>query len=426
MFEKIKNYLIGAYFKTISTIAFYPTIISLLFLSLSFLCLTYLDDSVTEYLEENYPMLVINNPDTARSILSTLIGGIISLTVFSFSMVMVLLSQASSNFSPRLLPGLISDTRNQVTLGIFLGTIIFNMIVLITILPGDSSFTNSGFSVLIGIVFGILCLGMFVYFIHHMSSEIQIGNILDRIFKESKDRLEDQIALEKDIASIDPKEITNWHVFKCEKAVYYQGINKTGLLKKMQSEKINIKVLPHKGMYTLPNTDLLLIDKKLDEEVRSEILSYLIFENNHEATDNYVVGMRQICEVGIKAMSPGINDPGTAIIGIDYLTELLALRMQLSDIEEYETADGKYSIQLKTINFDALLYELLASYRLYSKHDAMVMEKLINMLLYLRDQRKKSDQYAEVLKTGIKLLKVDIKENIKNEFDRKRLLKMID
>lgn len=371
-------------------------------------------------------MLFISNPDTARSILSTLIGGIISLTVFSFSMVMVLLSQASSNFSPRLLPGLISDTRNQITLGIFLGTIIFNMIVLITILPGERTYTTSGFSVLIGIILGILCLAMFVYFIHFMSTEIQISNILNRIFEESKERLKGQIALQADKQVVEEEEDQDWHYHQTQKAGYYQGINKKGILKKIEEEEINLKIIPHKGMYTLPHTEVFGTSKKIDDSVQSEIRSYLIFENNHEATDNYVLGMRQISEVAVKAMSPGINDPGTAVISIDFLTELLALRMKLSDIEEYRSSNGKYFIRVETISFASLLYELMASFRQYSKHDPIVMEKLARMLLYLQKQAKYSNKYVKVIHSAFDQIKMDVESHISNNIDREHLMKLID
>lgn len=105
-----------------SNIAFYPSLISLVGLFFAFF-MYYLESwGVSKYLVENAPLLVINNVDTARDLLTTFIGGLISIMVFSFSLVMILLNQASSNFSPRLLPGLISNRRHQVILGIYNAT----------------------------------------------------------------------------------------------------------------------------------------------------------------------------------------------------------------------------------------------------------------------------------------------------------------
>ena len=85
---------------------------------------------ISAHIMEIAPALVIDDTDTAKTILSTLIGGLISLTVFSFSMVMVLLNQASSNFSPRVLPGIVSDQKHQIVLGLYIGTILYNIFIL--------------------------------------------------------------------------------------------------------------------------------------------------------------------------------------------------------------------------------------------------------------------------------------------------------
>ena len=112
----MKNYLaslIKYIYKLEGKIAFYPTFYSVIGLAISFLTYGAENLGVSEYLYKNIPQLIINSTDTALNILTTFIAGLISIMVFSFSMVMVLLNQASSNFSPRVLPGLISNKRHQ-------------------------------------------------------------------------------------------------------------------------------------------------------------------------------------------------------------------------------------------------------------------------------------------------------------------------
>ena len=98
-------------------IGFYPSLFAFGGLCLGFIMLYAESQGISKFLIENAPKLVINDADTARTLLSTFIGGIISLMVFSFSMVMILLNQASNNYSPRILPGLISNKRHQYVLG---------------------------------------------------------------------------------------------------------------------------------------------------------------------------------------------------------------------------------------------------------------------------------------------------------------------
>lgn len=126
-------------------IAFLPTIISIAGLALAFLMIYLEQINISRYLIDVAPGLVIDDTDTAKTILSTLIGGLFSLTVFSFSMVMVLLNQASSNFSPRVLPGIISDEKHQFVLGQYIATILYNIFILISIEPTENSYQTPGF-----------------------------------------------------------------------------------------------------------------------------------------------------------------------------------------------------------------------------------------------------------------------------------------
>ncbi|MBT8232821.1 MAG: DUF2254 domain-containing protein [Saprospiraceae bacterium] len=420
MLSIIKNSLISLYHKLISSIAFYPSIILLGFMLLVGFMLSIEDNSSTKWLIENAPYLVINNADTARSILSTMIGGLISLMVFSFSMVMMLLNQASSNFSPRLLPGLISDKRNQFVLGIYLGTIVYNIIVLMTVLPDGNEYTLNGFSILVGMILGMSCLIAFIYFIHTVSSGIQINNILKSIFSTTKKRLLHVLEQEKQTTQSDVSN-DGWQTIKSTDAGYYQGVNLEGLLDICQEKEINLKVFPSNGDYLLPNVNLFAISKKLDEDEIKVFSSYFIFADSREISENYTIGIKQITEVGIKAMSPGINDPGTAVITIDYLTELLALRMKLGEIEIYQKDNENFTVQLCPKSFDDLIYELLAAYRQYCKHDMVLMDKLVSMLNYLLKQPATDDSYHETLRNQVKIICEDIENYVSNSSDRKRL-----
>ena len=104
--KQLFNRLIS-FFNTIeSKIAFYPTLLAFFGFNFAFLMLFLEKKGISRTLIEKIPQLLVEDGDTALTIISACIGGLISMMVFSFSMVMLLLSQASSNFSPRLLPGL--------------------------------------------------------------------------------------------------------------------------------------------------------------------------------------------------------------------------------------------------------------------------------------------------------------------------------
>ena len=125
--------LISKIYNLKNKIAFFPSIIAMAGVIFAYLMMYSENEGISSYLQEFLPELVINDKETARTILSTFIAGLTSIMVFSFSMVMILLNQASSNFSPRLLPGLISNRRHQIVLGIYLFTIIYCILIFISL-----------------------------------------------------------------------------------------------------------------------------------------------------------------------------------------------------------------------------------------------------------------------------------------------------
>ncbi len=351
-------------------------------------------------------MLMIEDGDTALNVLSTCIGGLISMMVFSFSMVMLLLSQASSNFSPRLLPGLISNKRHQIILGVFLGTIVYNIFTLFSVDSSEEKYTLPGFSILLGVALTIVCLSAFIFFIHNISQSIQINNIMDGIYDSAITRLNEVIKAEnKDTAMPVPyfPETSDWHEYSSTKTGYFQNLSITNITDVCEKNDVRVYISVAKGLFVLKNNTMLKADKPLDEKVVNEIFSNINFARGEYIRDNYTLAFKQITEIAVKAMSPGINDPGTAINAIDYLTELFALRMQKNDTGII-TKKGKTYVKVAIIKFQELAYNVMASLRTYCKHDPIVMQKLIGMLTYLKHQNAVDDSYKTTINNELHVL----------------------
>ncbi len=398
-----------------SKIAFYPTLLAFLGFNFAFFMLYLENRGISRYLVEHAPVLVVDNGDTAMTILSSLISGLISMVVFSFSMVMLLLSQASSNFTPRLLPGLISDRRHQVILGIYLFTILYCIFILFSIQPTGDEYQIPGFAVLLGIIQTVFSIYAFIYFIHNISQSIQISNILQNIYKIAKARLDKLIDTEEQQFDEFPS-TDSWHEYHSEKSGYLQNISFTNLLDICENEDLQLHILPVKGIFVLNGIPIIRASKKLEDETVNRILSNFNFSREELVADNYTLAFKQITEIIVKAMSPGINDPGTAINGIDYLTELLALRMKKKDTSII-ARDEKVYIKLNTVDFQELLHNIMASIRTYCKHDIILIQKLLMMFYYLEKQQTTESSYSEHLRREAKNLLKDAKDSIKNEDD---------
>jgi len=408
--KNIYNRILAFYNTIEGKIAFYPTLLAFIGVNFAFAMAALEDRGVSNYLLDYFPQLILQDGDTALTIISTCIGGLISMMVFSFSMVMLLLSQASSNFSPRLLPGLISDRKNQVILGTYLATILYMIFILFSIEPEDKKYTLPGLSIIIGIVLTVVCLAAFIYFIHNMSQSIQISNIIDKTYIQSKKRLQENIDQE---TQNDPElsknfpDTSGWHSYKSSKSGYFQNISLKNIAEICDEHDTRIHLTVPKGFFILSDANFITSEKELDELTVEKITSNISFSKDELVRDNYILAFKQITEIAVKAMSPGINDPGTCINAIDYLTELFALRMKKNNTGVLVN-DGKAQIKISIVTFEELAYNVMASLRTYCKHDPIIVQKLIWMLSYLKEQVAEDTSYNEVI---IRELGVLLKES---------------
>ncbi len=399
-------------------IAFYPTLYSFFGVLFAFFMYYAENEGISAYLIENVPVLVINNTQTAFNILTTFIAGLISIMVFSFSLVMILLNQASSNFSPRVLPGLISNKRHQKILGIYIATLLFCIFTMVAIEPTGNKYQLPGFSVLLAIVFMVISLGAFIYFIHSISQEIQVHNIMQRIFNDAKNRLNKLIKSENDFNQDFPK-TNNWYTYKSPYTGFLQDIVIDPFAEFAKANDCKFEILAIKGQYVFKGKPLFKCKIDLEKENSNNLITYFHFSRDEIIGDNYVLGFKQITEIAVKAMSPGINDPGTAVIAIDYLTELFQIRMNKKDTSvlcDNETP----LVKINSITFNELLYYVLAPIRTYSKHDTIIVNKLINMFNHLAFNIDCDNQeYINEIKKQASLLIEDAKNAINNQEDLK-------
>lgn len=403
-------------------IAFYPTVFALLGIFMAFLMMYMENRGISQYLFKKFPSVMVESGDTALTILSALITGLISMMVFSFSMVMLLLSQASNNYSPRLLPGLISDKVHQIILGIYLATILYLIFILFSIHPTEDSYNLPGFAVLIGIISTVICIYAFIYFIHNISQSIQINNILEEIYNLAKNRLNFLIEKEKKTKPQFPND-DDWFEYYASETGYLQNISLPNLITACQKNDTRISVLPVKGVFVLQDFPLFKSEKKLKDEALNDVLSNFIFARGELVGDNYLLGFKQITEVILKAMSPGINDPGTALNGIDYLTELFYLRLEKSDFG-FIYRDDKAYVKMNCVSFEELIYNVMASIRTYCKHDVILVQKLLVMFRYLKQKGSENQRYMDIIDKEAQNLIDDVKSSMSNERDVIRVLKI--
>lgn len=379
MLKTIKIWLQNNYFRIINSIAFYPAFIGFLFLIGSSLIISFDFSEWGKELKSELPWLVLKDASTARSIISAISAGIISLTVFSFSMVMIVLNQAASQMSNRVLNKLIGNRFQQIVLGIYIGTIVYAFFLMTTIRDIDSGIYIPSISTYLLILLTIFDIFLFIYFLHYITQSVKYEVIVRRIYVQTKNELKEACLLKREPNDIF-QEVEKWHKIVANRSGVYEGFNQKTLLKLCQKHNCTIYLVHTPGTFVLEDTLLFKCNIPLEKEVEEEFLAaiYLHFDESIDA--NFFYGFRQLMEIAIKALSPGINDPGTAVISLRALAQLLSYRANRFPKNRIRNEEDQVLILIKEMTFEQIFSETILPIWDYGKEDRMIQKELHNVL----------------------------------------------
>jgi len=422
---RLLNFAFRLYQRILHSLALYPTLIASGFFVLCLLSMSIEYQPWMMSLKAEIDVGLVRNADNARLILGTLVGGILSLMVFSFSMVMVVLNNASAALSPRVIPGLISDKGHQKTLGFYLGTILYALL-LITSIEQDSSTDVPSLGVFISLCLGIACLGLFVHFIHSITRSIQVEHILNNLYTTTLKKL---AAREAKLASVDPQptwpDDNDWHEVRAQRSGYFKELNIKAINATLCEHDLRMTVMIHRGFFVMSGRPLFKLDREVDEAIANDLLDCFDFFIEEYAHAHYLFGCTQISEIAVKALSPGINDPGTAITAIDMLSVLLSKRLQLPDLDIAPLPDQPPRLFHYEMNLDELLLLVFGPIRNYGGTDVSVLAGLLQAFKNLFYQPLREQQKVDLLRHVASVLEA-ADQHLSNSRDREAINLLIE
>ena len=382
--NKFSKWIRKTYSKITGSIAFYPAIIAIGFLILSWLMLELDYSDVGKHFKANFNWIKLKDATTARSIISTIIGGIISLTVFSFSMVMILLNQAASQMSNRMLSSMIGNRFQQLTLGFYIGTIVYALFSLSSIRDIDSGIYVPALSIYLLLLLTITDIFLFIYFLHYVTQSVKYETIISRVHRTTMDAL--QLIWNSDQPQMyTPPEIKGQSISMVSSG-YYQGFNEIELINFAAEKKGIVHFLHPAGEYLLKGSPLLIFysDQQLTEKDAKLILMPIDFYKGQPLAINPYYGYHQLAEVAIKALSPGINDPETAVLSIHALTDLFLHRLNHYSQTVFKDKNNVTRVVTIEWTFEELFEECYGPIWDYGKKDLYIQNALTRMLEQLK------------------------------------------
>ena len=312
---------------------FIPTIMALAAILLSFGTVA-LDAYVGAPGSEQVPWLYLNEPAGARALLSTIAGSMITVAGVAFSITIVALATTASTFGPRLISDFMQDRGNQVTLGTFIATFLFCVLVLRTVRSGEED--AAGFvphlSLLVALLFATASLAVLIYFIHHVPESIHISNVaaslgrrlnsqIEGLFPEPLDEAKERRAA--DVAATHLEEGAQVRVLTDG---YIQYIDTEDLVRQAGKYDIRIKLLRRPGDFVAAHEAVALVcpQTRADCEVSGVILETIVVGGYRSEEQDVLYLIHRLVEVASRALSPGMNDIFTARNAIDWLGSALS------------------------------------------------------------------------------------------------------
>ena len=409
------RYLKNLYQSIVRSVAFLPTpMLVAAFLLIYLLSWLEYNTAISEWLQSRVTFVSVFSQDTARSILAMFAGGLITLSVFTFSQIMVLLNQVTSAYSPRLLTKMTGDRKLQFALGFNIATVIVMIGVMLSIKTDDSGKVPN-LSVLVCIVLGIACLCLFVYFVAMVSKRIQINNIIHELTREAVEDIERAKEDERRSVVDIQRRIEDWPVVASPVGGYLGTVAWRQLAELCAEQRVEVYIIPARAEYIPKHLPLLRISRSLPEETLSDIVD-LLSPVAQTFDDWHLPHIKQLTEIGVKAMSPGINDPGTMITVLDQLAECLGHLMALPNYNCY-THEGQ-SVYYNASTFPEVVTVILQSVRRYCREDGLVMRKLTVVLFQLLAESGWNPVYSNLLNREIRAVIHDARRNLGNPHDR--------
>jgi uncharacterized membrane protein len=375
---------------TKSTLWFFPTIASVLAVLLAGLSV-YLDDTMIGSSQNiDSPWLFGAGSDGARGVLMAIAGSVMAVIGTVFSITIVALQLASSQFTPRVLRQFTGDRINQSVLAVFIGTFTYCLLVLRTV--QDPTDQVKGFvpviSVTVAIVLAMACVAFLIAFIHHMAQQMQVSYILNRASDDAlslvhsyfRDSIEDRPELNsRNYAQGEGQDVLS------TSSGYCQHYDIDYLLTTAHDNDLTIRMLVPMGAYLNTRQPIARIWTSNGEDVDLEtagkaVRGAFVTGAERTLTSDLPLGIRQIIDIGLKAMSPGINDPTTATQALDRISEVLAQAGHLEPPERILYVEDRPAVFLPRIGFSELTNIAFTQIRHYAKSDLIVMLHLVRTI----------------------------------------------
>ena len=371
-----------------------------------------LDTLVTDWLTLNWGLNFTGGAEGASSLLGAIAGSMITIAGVVFSMTLVALSLASSQLGPRLLRNFMRDTTTQMVLGTFVATFLYCLLVLRTIRRAEEIAFVPHLSVTFGVLLAVVSVGVLIYFIHHVSVSIQANEIvarvgteliegIERLFPENIGRGAPRIPTEPpDAGFLDTFDREARPIGSAGEG-YLQFVDGDDLIALAIQEDVVIRLERRPGQYVVATRPLALVwpGNKVTDQLIDRVNSAFALGNQRTSGQDIEFAVNQLVEIAIRALSPGVNDPFTAMVCVDRLGSALCRLAELDMPSPYRhDTQEKIRVITPVFTFPDVTDAAFNQIRQYGRSSTAVTIRLLETIAEVAGSVHRPEDRAALLR----------------------------
>ncbi|MGE3508112.1 MAG: DUF2254 domain-containing protein [Vicinamibacterales bacterium] len=335
-------------------------------------------------LVRHHPRLFGADASGSREMLSAIASSMITVAGVTFSLTLVAITQASSQYTPRVLRNYMGDRVTQLFLGYFVAVFAYALVVLRTIRSGEEDPFVPSAAVLAALVLAVASVGILILFVHRIAGSIQASTIISSIAGETAHAIDNlfpeelgEAEEEEPAASVSQPQ---WKSVPASDSGYIQDIDSEKLLAFAEEQTAVVRMSKGVGEFVTRGEPLLAITTEATDETKSRLNGMFSLGHHRTIDQDSAFGVRQIVDIALKALSPGVNDVTTAIVSLDYLGTILARMARRRTAAWKRGTNGDLRVIGRGATFESLADDAFDQIRDAARDNAAIYLRMLDTI----------------------------------------------
>ena len=325
------------------------------------------------------PWLYNGGGTGARTLLGAVASSTIGVAGTVFSITIASLSLAAGQMGPRLLRNFVRDRGNQFTLGAFLGTFSYALMVLRSVRTKTEGEFIPHLSMSVGILLAFVCVGTLVFFVGHMAGRINVDTVIDLVSEDVRSAIQR-------LTTTDRPATINSHSFGGDVVAvpdprrgYVQEFDADQLADWAASRNAVVQLLVRPGDFVFPGAAIAMVEPAIDD-AKEAIRRATALGGQRVSQEDLEFAVRQLVEIAVRALSPGINDPHTAMSVLDRMGASLCDIVPRYLPDGRIARNGRLALIFPAIDYDGLVDAMFHMIRQNAEGSAAVLIRIVEVL----------------------------------------------